>query len=121
MDRLKTAVAALLVGLWLPATSFCLLENAGWVGNSDGCPADQCSDSSPCCALASANYKMHEGATMTVSSPVPMVEWLPEWPKLVLPLRQAAIAEFNVSPPELTQSWQFSSRAAPTPRAPSAS
>jgi hypothetical protein len=121
VDRLKTTIAALLLGLWLPATSFCLLENAGWIAKSDGCPDDQSSESSPCCALASATYEMHEGAAMVVPSPASVVAWLPDLPTLILPPAQAAIAESGVSPPELAQSWQFSFRAALKPRAPSAS
>jgi hypothetical protein len=114
-------LAALLLGLWIPATSLCLIENAGWIARSDNCPDDQSSDSAPCCALASATYKMHEGAAVAVPSPVLVVEWLPNLSALILPPGQQAVAEPGVSPPELTQSWQFSFRAALMPRSPSAS
>src|SRR5437016_4289586 len=60
VDQLKTTMAALLLVLWIPATSLCLLEAAGWISDADGCAAGQSLESSPCCALASASYKMQE-------------------------------------------------------------
>jgi hypothetical protein len=121
MNRLRTGIASLLLVFWIPATSLCLLENAGWVSKNDDCPAGQSSESSPCCALASATYKVDESLAVAPPSPALMVAWLDDLPHVIPALTQFAVAESGVSPPELSRSWQFSSRAALMPRAPSVS
>jgi hypothetical protein len=110
-----------LVVMWMPATSLCLIENAGLISKEDNCPADQSSQLSPCCALASATYKMDENPSIAVPLPVLLTSWLTDLPILICPLTQPAIGESGVSPPDLSQTWQFSFRAALAPRAPSAS
>jgi hypothetical protein len=110
-------MAAALFVLWVPATSLCLLENAGLVSKKDDCPASQ-SESSPCCALASATYKT-EPSPAAVPPPAPLPGVLLDLPKLISTRLQSAVAESGVSPPELSQTWQFSFRAALAPRAPS--
>jgi hypothetical protein len=64
---------------------------------------------------------MDENPAAAVPSPVLFISWSADLPTLIPPPTQLAIAETGVSPPELSQSWQFSFRAALTPRAPSAS
>ena len=109
-----------LLAMWLPATSLCLLENAGLIPKTDDCPASQSSES-PCCALASATYKMNERPTRTVPVPTLIIARFVGLPQQVLPPTLFAVAESGVSPLELPRSWQFSSRAALMPRAPSVS
>jgi len=62
VNRLKTIIAVVLLGLWMPAGSLCLIENAGLLAKNAGCCDDQSSETSLCCALASATYKMDENA-----------------------------------------------------------
>jgi hypothetical protein len=121
VDQLKTIVATCLLALWMPATSLCLIENAGWLKKSDGCCDTQSSETLPCCALASATYKMDESR----SAKAPVVQLFVAPIDLAnlnsMPQQFASVAECGVSPPELSASWQFSFRAALMPRAPSAS
>ena len=121
VSQLKTTIAAVLLILWIPATSLCLLENAGLISRNDDCPAGQSSESSPCCALASATYKMDESPAAAAPLPVLTIAWFVDLPKLIRAPAQFAGSESGVSPPELSQSWRFSFRAALTPRAPSTS
>lgn len=121
LNRVKRVLAMALLAMWLPATSLCLLENAGLISKNDDCPAGQASESSPCCALASATYKMIERPARAIPPPALVIAWFVDPPQLVLPPTLFAVTESGVSPPELPQSWQFSSRAALMPRAPSVS
>jgi len=57
-------IGLLLLLLWLPATSLCLIERTGWLGHDDCCPSsstkapsEQPASKTPCCELASATYK----------------------------------------------------------------
>ena len=120
LKRVEKVIAMALLAMWLPATSLCLLENAGWIYKTDGCPAEQSSQSSPCCALASATYKLNYTPARALPPPK-VIPWPIDLPQLVLSPALFAVAESGVSPPELIQSWQFSSRAALMPRAPSVS
>jgi hypothetical protein len=119
VDRLKTTMAALLLVLWIPATSLCLLEAAGWISDADGCAAGQSLESSPCCALASATYKIQENRQVAQPSYAVEIALVVELPKLISAPNHSALGEIGVSPLELVKTWQFCSRAASTPRAPS--
>ena len=120
MKGLNAIVATYLLALWLPATSLCLMENAGWLAKNDGCCDDQSSEMSPCCALATASYKMEDDTVATAPAAQPFVTLIDsahlDQP---LPKQSARVRASGVSPPELSQSWQFSFRAALAPRAPS--
>jgi hypothetical protein len=119
VNQLKALLAAGLLALWMPATSFCLLENAGLLAKNDGCCNEQSSEEHPCCVLASAVYKMDEsGAAMLPSLPQ-LLAVSTDLATLDCSARHLVrVAECGVSPPELSASWQFSSRAALAPRAP---
>jgi hypothetical protein len=119
VDRLKTVMATVLLAMWMPATSLCLLENAGLVAKNDDCPASQSSEASPCCALASAAYKIDENRQVAVHPHADVMSVLVDLALLIWPPNQFSRGESGVSPPELSKSWQFSFRAALTPRAPS--
>jgi hypothetical protein len=120
VKRVKRILAMALLAMWMPATSLCLLENAGLISKNDDCAAGQ-SESSPCCALASATYKMDENPAIAVPSPTLLISWFVDLPQLIWAPTQLAIGESGVSPPDLSQTWQFSFRAALAPRAPSVS
>jgi hypothetical protein len=96
------------------------MENAGWLTKNDGCCDSQSSETSPCCALAAASYKMDENRLATTPSPAQPSVTLIDLANLnSVPQQFAGVAECGVSPPELSASWQFSFRAALAPRAPS--
>jgi hypothetical protein len=116
---MKALMAAGLLALWMPATSFCLLENAGLLAKNDGCCNEQSSEEHPCCVLASAVYKMDESRPATSTSPSQLPVVFVDLAALdSSPRHLARVAECGVSPPELSACWQFSSRAALAPRAP---
>jgi hypothetical protein len=120
VSRLKIVVAMTVLAFWMPATSFCLMENAGWLVKNNGCCSDQPSEMAPCCTLASATYKTDESRSATAPSPAQLSALCIDFSELdSSPKQLASAAESGVSPPELLTSWQFSSRAAPAPRAPS--
>jgi hypothetical protein len=119
VNALKTFVATMLLAMWMPATSLCLLENAGLISKKDDCPSSQSSETSPCCALASATYKMEENAPTNALSPAQVFVSIDSANPDCSPPQFFRVAECGVSPPELSTSWQFSFRAALTPRAPS--
>jgi hypothetical protein len=119
VNQLKAIMAAGLLALWMPATSFCLLENAGLLAKNDGCCNEQSSEEHPCCVLASAVYKMDESRSATLPSLPQLLAVFVDVTALgCSPYHLARLAECGVSPPELSASWQFSSRAALAPRAP---
>lgn len=67
VKSLCRVIAVIMLVLWAPATSLCLVERSGWLDNDDGCPcssqespASESTSGSPCCMLASANYKVNE-------------------------------------------------------------
>jgi hypothetical protein len=119
LNRLKTIIAAVLLGLWIPAGSLCLAENAGLLAKNAGCCDDQSSEMSPCCALASATYKMDENAPTKALSLAQIFVSSDSANLDCLRPQFFRVAECGVSPPELSTSWQFSFRAALAPRAPS--
>lgn len=112
-------MAAGLLALWMPATSFCLLENAGLLAKNDGCCNEQSAEEHPCCVLASAVYKMDENRPATSTAPSQLLVVFVDLSALDSSLHHfAGGAECGVSPPGLSTSWQFSYRAALAPRAP---
>jgi hypothetical protein len=117
--RLRTVVAMVLLAMWLPATSLCLMENAGWLAKNDGCCDSQTSETLSCCALASATYKMDESRSSTAPAGQLLVALIDFANLNSAPEQFVRPAECGVSPPELSSSWQFSFRAALAPRAPS--
>jgi hypothetical protein len=113
--------------VWLPATSLCLVETAGFL-SSDGCcpsgetnstPANESTADSTCCVLAWGNYKANEDDRPIISSPLFTYFLIANLPELT---ERDATPQWNSvtsSPPELVKGWQFSFRTALLPRAPS--
>ena len=116
----KVAALVMLVA-WLPATSLCLIEQAGWLTNDNCCPSSHSdsqsvpNDESPCCSLAAGNFKSSE-QTVFVSPAFSVVPVLAA-PELVsVPLSPIFRSQ---TPVYLTASWQFLLRTVALPRAPS--
>lgn len=122
---LKTAVAMVLLAIWMPATMCCALERAG-VPFFDNCCADEtshdnskapCTDKS-CCLLDAGRY------TAQITPPIALLPLdalaLVPWALVDTPQRpQPDSYSSGLAPPELPVTWQFSFRAALPPRAPS--
>jgi len=119
VNRLKLIVATALLVIWIPATSLCLAENAGLVANGDHCGGCPSSQASPCCALASAAYKLDDNSHVVVLSPDKLVSFFRDTVDVYPPLLICLARNGCESPPELRSSWQFCARAAANPRAPS--
>ena len=124
---LKPIVTILLLALWLPATSHEVLESAGWI-HSDH--ANNASSSDTANDHDAADGVCHVAAT-DVQVPQPSVASSPErsvaadFSLVLAALLEASLAAPNgpdppgAAPPELSHTWQFSSRASLPPRAPS--
>jgi hypothetical protein len=126
VNLLKRVVALVLLAAWLPATSLCLIERAGWLSSDDCCPSNtqNGSDQKPshettCCALASATYKADDDQNVNVAAPIAVL--VADWNSLsvVESFGWSACPSLSISPPELPASWQFALRTALPPRAPS--
>jgi hypothetical protein len=117
--RLKIIVASALLVMWMPATSFCLAENAGVITKNGGCADCPSSQASPCCVLASAAYKLDDNGSAVVPGlghKIPLVrDTFDAHPEVGASLARKGFEP----PPELRSSWQFCIRAAANPRAPS--
>jgi hypothetical protein len=126
VPKLKTLCAVLLALLWAPVTSHCLLEDAGLIHHDACCEAHE--------AEAGHGHDAADGAcrveTSSYQLPKPHETLAaPTLPDLLvgcfavpcgLPASALTPPELADSPPRLIAvTWQFSSRAAPSPRAPS--
>ena len=123
VNWLHRIVAMLMLALWMPAASLCLAECAGIVERGDCC-ADESSGPAnavahPCCFLASGHYKSPNDRPQ-VSAPVMLTTaQLPSLISFSPPAEDLVLPSLASCPPELPVTWQFSFRAALTPRAPS--
>ncbi len=125
--RFSSLVALLLLTLWLPATQHCGLEAAGIVGSTIDChEADGCDstteqaacDLDNCQSIEDAAYKAQQ-TYVQLAAPVELTCLCclnVISPEMII-VRLISPARSDV-PPELAPSWQFTSRAAPSPRAP---
>ena len=117
--RLMIVAASALLVIWMPATSLCLAEKAGLVGNIDHCRDCPSQQASPCCVLASGAYKADDSSSAVVPGLGHKISLLPDTfdahPRVDASLARKACEP----PPELRSSWQFCIRAAANPRAPS--
>lgn len=125
MNRLKPFVALIVLALWASCTIRCEVESLA-CSDADVC-CDSAADESPekpapadhcvCSWVRSGGYIAEKTAV-----PLPLPVCLPLFALpayLEIPICDAHASELTFSPPELRTSWQFSSRAALSPRAPS--
>jgi hypothetical protein len=124
--RIKAAVALVLALVWFPAVSCCLLDASGWLGKQDCCSKEHSQSvpgpgncDKPCGTLASATYLSQQDQLLLIA-PVG-VPWFVCANVLTEVQRLAGIDRRlpATAPPELAGHWQFSFRAALSPRAPS--
>jgi len=123
---LKTLTAALLVLVWLPATSLCLMESAGFIKKGDCCSKDSDRPVSgktgcdkPCGVLASGGYLFQQDH-FVLSAPVSVAPdfCIPTTLEIQPPAGIGRDAPAT-APPELIGCRHFSFRTALPPRAPS--
>ena len=113
--------------LWVPVTSLCLVERSGFLAADDCCPtASQETlptpeqDIFPCCSLAFGNYRTNHDRPVIIDTAVSLpssailLEELWDAPEMRLHSSSS-----DAPPIQLAVSWQFSCRAALSPRAPS--
>jgi hypothetical protein len=125
VNRLKPFMALIVLALWATCTIRCELVSLAF-SESDAC-CDSASDKSPekpapvnqcLCSLARSGGFI--AARRVVSLPMPVDLPLFTLPAhLEIPIPDPPVREVIFSPPELLTSWQFSFRAALSPRAPS--
>lgn len=124
MKRWCKVMALLLALLWMPVSSHCLLECAEFIHQDACCQADLSSDHSHGHDAADGNCQVESRQLAAQKHDVlkecllvallKSIEFsLPE------PSGVAFIPSEGVAPPELSSSWQFVSRSAVSPRAPS--
>jgi hypothetical protein len=123
---LHRVVAMILLGLWLPATSECLLERAGWLPSDDCCmptstsPGDRSSTStSICCTLGSGLYKTSDNQNLKAPEPHFVLFSVVDLSALAKPEAWRQLGSQSAFPPDLPVGWQFSFRTALSPRSPS--
>lgn len=129
MDSLRKTAALVFIALWALMSNHCGLEaitglevlacSSSADDESGHLPAD-CGDEDACATVESGLYKPEEGRVAAAAAPDIDVSFVS-----VLALEPSSIHESErpvtagPSPPGLAQAWQFSSRAALPPRAPS--
>ena len=123
---LKTVVGWMLLLVWLPATSLCLVERAGWLANDDCCPSSapksppgKTSNDTTCCALASASYKADDYSHLHITAPLFIGVLIFEAFTAEAERGETIRKADDLGLPTLLKTWQFTSRTALPPRAPS--
>ncbi len=126
MKPFRLFAAVLLLALWVPATSHCLMESAGLMPAVFSC-TDDCAPGAPggqdaddaCAALESASYKVSDDDALAIVPTCPPVLAL----AFLLPETHSNAPSSplfsTVAPPALPVTWQFRQRAALPVRSPS--
>lgn len=119
-------MAVAMLALWMPATSLCLIERTGWLAKDNCCaesgntvPTSTPTESSSCCTLAFANYKLDDLKSAPVTVPAAALLALIHNFTLTEILDGPQPEALAAPPPDFPVTWQFSSRTALSPRAPS--
>jgi hypothetical protein len=114
----------LLLLLWVPATFLCFVERGGLLSGNDGCPSHfhkapghQHTDASPCCSLASGDYKTQDDH-LTAAPPVAFPLFFAALPDLDTAVGESHLNTWAPRPPGLAAFWRFALRTAAAPRAP---
>lgn len=128
MPKLKTLCAVVFALLWAPVTSHCLLEDAGLIHHDACCGTHEDEaghghghdGADGNCRVESSSYQLPKPHEMLAAAMLP--EFLAGRFALLCGQPASALTppEPADSPPRLIAvTWQFSSRAASSPRAPS--
>jgi len=124
VNRLKTIVAMMLLALWVPITSHCLLERVSDLGflacaSDDSAKGDCGNDADGCQSVESASYRSEDSQPLVSGFAFAFT-----WVIAVLasdspPPSQPSPALCTDAPPDIPSSWQFALRTALPVRAPS--
>jgi hypothetical protein len=113
--------ALFLTALWLPSSSHAWLESAGLIHSPEQGVHDASHEAADGCC------RVEHGTPPPKPQPLGVHPLPPELPALValhgfpaMPPSSATCCRSTAPPPELAATWQFSQRAAPSARAPSA-
>lgn len=122
MSRFRALITAVLLVLWMPATSHCALESVGLLEQSQGCAnAHDCAGDA-CRAVESGFLKQTSLATKIVAPDLSTC-LLSLCLQIVAPTTLVSVANFSQGVPVETQgwvvSWPFEQRTALPARAPS--
>jgi hypothetical protein len=119
VKRLLQLFALLVAVAWAPITSHCTWEDMPGLQflkcASDTAESSNCGDEDTCFMLETAAYKVSETETAV---PPPMFNLLFQLALLEV-VRFETVLPVTAAPPEIPTGWQFSSRTALAPRAPS--
>ena len=120
MGLLRVITGVVLLGLWLPATFQCSLEKAAVIAATDDCcPNSSEGNFTPCCLLASGDYRADADRIV-----LPLLQ---TWKATALsvttpPVISGEHRHFTARPVlEFSSRWHLLQRTAQLPRAPSAS
>jgi hypothetical protein len=126
MNRLKTLVSLMVLALWATCTLRCEMEVLASSAPVSCCDeAGEESDQAPAqpqhciCSFVQSGGFIVEKSNVPIPLPNDALFTSTALPKADVTLSALAPAELTFSPPELRTSWQFSFRAALSPRAPS--
>jgi hypothetical protein len=122
MARLRTALALLLVALWIPSTAHCLFEGAGVIEADECCKSESPSQptghscAGACATLESGGYRLPKAQKMIQTPVLAALPRSDSTPIVREPEPLHPIIESDSLEP--LPPWQFASRAALPPRAP---
>ncbi len=124
VNRLKTIVAVVLLALWVPITSHCLLERVSGLPflacASDDATKGNCDDDADGCqTVESASYRTEDSQPVVADFTFAIALLAPAVSFASPPLKDSAVALFAEPPSDLPSAWQFTFRTALPPRAPS--
>ncbi len=116
----------MLLALWVPVNSHCLLETAGLIPPDECCAESSTNSNSHTASLCDPGDMLDSAHSRAEDSqaalPLLVAAWLPLFfesiAEPILPARPAWDS-LSPAPPELAAAWQFSSRTALPVRAPS--
>jgi hypothetical protein len=119
--RLRTIGVLLLLALWMPATSHALLEQAGVIHTEDSQHDDDHDAADGLCLSAATHVQAPPASLTVIFAPMAELEfWLAACAVVDGSVAEASgPAPPGVAPPELAQTWHFSSRMSLQARAPS--
>jgi hypothetical protein len=122
VNRWKAILSVVCLAIWLPATRHCQLENLPGLAflqcSSDTSESSECEDDS-CDAVERGMYKAPDGQQVT-PPPVPlMLAWMISEIQATQQNEEALLQTPTSSPPDVPKGWQFLTRTASPPRAPS--
>lgn len=121
MSRLRALITAVLLVLWMPATSHCALEATGLLQESQACAANDCGGDS--CKSVEGSLLKQTNQMAKVKAPDLNVCLLALCLQIAAPVTIDSVSDFSLGVPVEPQgwvvSWTFEQRTALPANAPS--